>query len=261
MHETKRQLVTLGQLQRRLLPRTLPLVEGWQLAAYYSVGRWPGGDYYDFLPLPDGRLLLLIADASDQGAPSAAMVAMVRVVLHSCPLSSGLGRSPFCPLHDPVLQPPHVILGHLNQVLLENTLDEQFMTAFCAQLDPSDGTLHFSNAGHPAPLWWRAAEKVAQPLREAAGLPLGVEKTTYYHHKRIVMQPGDTLVLYSDGLLAAVNAHGDIFGCERLIQTLHDAAGENAAGIKAALIERFDDFLDGHEVEDDVTVLVVQRPS
>lgn len=261
MHETRRQLETLGELQRHLLPRTLPPLHGWQMAAYYNVGRWPGGDYYDFLPLPDGRLLLLIADASDQGAPAAVMVAMVRIVLHSCPLSSGIVRSPFCPLHDPILQPPHVLLGHLNQILLENTLDEQFMTAFCAQLDPMSGTLHFSNAGHPAPLLWRAAEGVVQPLREAAGLPLGVDKGVYYHHKRIVLDPGDVLLLYSDGLPAAVNDRGQIFGLERLSQVLRDTAGESAADIKSAVIGRIDEFLEGREFEDDVTVLIVRRQS
>src|SRR5262245_25912974 len=113
MQELLRQFQTLGALQRHLLPRDMPELPGWQLAVHYAVGRWPGGDYYDFLPLPDGRLLVLIADASDQGAPSAALVAMTRVMLHSCPLSSGAERLPFCPFSQPVLQPPHILLGHL----------------------------------------------------------------------------------------------------------------------------------------------------
>ncbi len=261
MNEAKRQLKTLGELQRHLLARTYPHLDGWELAAYYVVGRWPGGDYYDFFPLPNGRLLLLVGDASDQGAPAAVMVAMVRVVLHSCPLSSGIVRSPFCPLHDPILQPPHVVLGQLNQVVLENTLDEQFMTAFCAQLDLMNGVLHFANAGHPAPLLWRAVDRVVQPLREAAGLPLGIEKSTSYHHKRIALDPGDVLLLYSDGLPAATNARGQIFGVERLSQVLAETAGESAAHIKAALIGQLDDFLDGREFEDDVTALIVRRHS
>lgn len=259
MNETKRQLKTLGELQRHLLPRTFPRLDGWEMAAYYMVGRWPGGDYYDFLPLSNGRLLLLIGDASDQGAPAAVMVAIVRVVLHSCPLSSGIGRSPFCPLNEPVLQPPHVLLGHLNRVVQENTLDEQFMTTFCAQLDLMNGILHFANAGHPAPLVWRAADRMVQPLRDAAGLPLGIEKNTSYHHKRIALDPGDVLLLYSDGLPAATNERGQIFGVERLSQVLADTAGESAARIKDALIRQLDDFLDGREFEDDVTALIVRR--
>src|SRR6516165_7962222 len=185
MQEMLRQLQAIGDLQRRLLPRELPQPSGWRLAAHYDVGRWPGGDYYDFITMPDGLLLLLVADASDQGAPSSALVVMTRVVLHSCPLSSGVEQVPFCPLRDPVIQPPHILLGHLNRVLADNSLEGQSMTAFCGVLDPIDGNLHFSNAGHPPPRWWRAHEHAIESVRDAAGLPLGMERRTSYHHKRI----------------------------------------------------------------------------
>src|SRR5262249_47295928 len=138
--------------------------------------------------------------ASDQGAPSAALVAMTRVVLHSCPLSSCVERLPFCPIQEPVLQPPHILLGHLNRVLFENTLEDQFMTAFCAVLDPAEGNFHYGNAGHPSPRWWHAAAGEVEALREACGLPLGMEPHAAYHHKRVVLGPGDVVVLYSDGL-------------------------------------------------------------
>src|SRR5262245_6522269 len=108
-----KQLSTLAQLHRHLLPREIPQRNGWHVAVHYSAGLWPGGDYYDVLPLPDGRVLFLIADASDQGAASTALALMVRVVLHSCPLSSGVHRAPFCPFITPLTQPPHVLLGHL----------------------------------------------------------------------------------------------------------------------------------------------------
>jgi serine phosphatase RsbU (regulator of sigma subunit) len=88
-----RQLRAIGDLQRRLLPREVPQPTGWRVAAHYVVGRWPGGDYYDFITLPDGRLLLLVADASDEGAVSSALVAMTRVVLHSSPLLAATGST------------------------------------------------------------------------------------------------------------------------------------------------------------------------
>lgn len=100
-----------------------------------------------------------------------------------------------------------------------------------------------------------------QPLREAAGLPLGIEKNTYYHHKRIILNPGDVLLLYSDGLPAATNERGQIFGTDRLCQVLADTTGECAADIKDALIGQLDDFLAGCEFEDDVTALIVRRQS
>jgi sigma-B regulation protein RsbU (phosphoserine phosphatase) len=259
IREMARQLRAIGDLQRRLLPREVPQPTGWRLAAHYVVGRWPGGDYYDFITLPDGRLLLLVADASDEGAASAALVAMTRVVLHSCPLSSGVEQLPFCPLRDPVIQPPHILLGHLNRVLGDNSLEEQFMTAFCGVLDPIDGFLHYTNAGHPSPRWWRATERAIEPLREASGLPLGMERNVSYHHKRIEIGRGDILVLYSDGLTAALNGEGQWFGCDRLDDAIHQNAREGAAAVKGAVMASLEEFLDGEDPADDVTLLVIER--
>src|SRR5262249_45073704 len=155
---------TLGQLHRQLLPDGIPQRQGWHVAVYYSAGFWPGSDYYDVLSLPNGHLLFLIADASDQGAPSTALALMVRVILHSCPLSSGVNRVPFCPFSAPSIQPPHILLGHLNHVLAENALKEQFMTAFCGVLDPETGSLLYANAGHSYPRWWRASQRNVQAV-------------------------------------------------------------------------------------------------
>jgi sigma-B regulation protein RsbU (phosphoserine phosphatase) len=259
MQEMLRQLHTVRELQRHLLPRRVPQAAGWDLAAHHATGPWPGGDYYDFLLLPDGRVLVLVADASDQGAPAAALVAMVRVVLHSCPLSSGVERLPFCPLHQPGMQPPHVLLGHLNRVLAENSLEEQFMTAFCGLLSPADGNFHYANAGHPYPRWWRASSGIIEPLRDAVGLPLGVDSGASYHHKRIDLGAGDALVLYSDGLTAAQNHRGQAFGWERLDGAVRRAAGAGAAAIRAEVLAALDLFLDGREIQDDVTLVVVVR--
>jgi sigma-B regulation protein RsbU (phosphoserine phosphatase) len=259
MQEMLRQLQTVRALQRHLLPRKVPQLAGWDLAAHYAPGLWPGGDYYDFLTLPDGRVLMLVADASDQGAPAAALVAMVRVVLHSCPLSSGVERLPFCPLHEPGMQPPHVLLGHLNRVLAENSLEEQFLTAFCGLLNPADGNFHYANAGHPYPRCWRASSGIIEPLRDAVGLPLGVNAQASYHHKRIDLEPGDALVLYTDGLTAALNDCGQTFGHESLDGAIRRAAELGARAIKAEVLGALEEFLNGQEIRDDVTLVVAVR--
>jgi serine phosphatase RsbU (regulator of sigma subunit) len=259
MQELLRQFQTLGALQRHLLPRAIPRLAGWQLAVHAAVGRWPGGDYYDFLPLPDGRILLLIADPSDQGAPSVALVAMTRVMLHSCPLSSGVEQLPYCPFSQPVLQPPHILLGHLNRVLAENSLEEQFLTMFCGLLDPVDGNFHYTNAGHPAPLWWHAASRKVEPIRDAAGLPLAVDRQATYHHKRIQLDPGDLVVFYTDGLSAAQNEAGLFFGCQRLTAALQASADSGAEAVKAAVLAQLEEFMGGTDFQDDVTLLIVER--
>ncbi len=259
MQELLRQFQALGALQRHLLPRDIPRLAGWQLAVHYAVGRWPGGNYYDFLPLPDGRFLLVIADASDQGAASTALLAMTRVLLHSCPLSSGVERLPYCPFSQPVLQPPHILLGHLNRVLAENSLEEQFLSMFCGSLDPVDGNFHYTNAGHPAPFWWHAVSRTAEPIRDAVGLPLAVDPHTTYHHKRIVIDPGDVVVFYTNGLSAAQNEAGQIFGCQRLDAGLRASAGRGAEEVKAAVLAQLEDFTGGPDLPDDVTLLIVER--
>jgi phosphoserine phosphatase RsbU/P len=220
MSELHRQLHMIRDLQRRLLLREVPRPEGWELAVYHAAGPWPGSDYYDFLTLPDGRLLLFIADASDRGAPSTALAAMVRVVMHSCPLSSGIERLPFCPLHETVVQPPHILLGHLNRVLSENALEEQFLTAVCGVLDPIDGNFHFANAGHPAPLWWRSGSRTVETVRDPIGLPLGIDHRTAYHHRRVHLQPRDLLLLYTDGFTGALDKRGRRFGGKRFEEIL-----------------------------------------
>ncbi len=259
MQESKRQLQRIGELQRHFLPRHLPRPAGWRLAGYYGVGHSPGGNYYDIFQLPDGQLFLLIADASDQGAPAVALVAMLRVVLHSCPLSSGVERVPFCPVHDPMQRPPHLVLGHLNQVLAENTLEEQYMTAFCGILHPAGGEFHYANAGHIPPRWWHASSRTIEPIRDACGLSLGLDRHAAYHHKRILLEPGDLLVLCSVGLTTAENGRGEIFSGDRLDDLVRDAAGQGADAVKTHVLAELEDFLAGHETQCDITLLVVER--
>jgi phosphoserine phosphatase RsbU/P len=255
----RRQLFTLGQLHQHLLPREAPQRQGWRIAVHHAAGVWPGSDYYDFLPVPDGRLLFVIADASDQGAASAALAIMVRMLLHSCPLSSGVERVPFCPFSLPAPQPPHIVLEHLNRVLAENKLEEQFMTAFCGVLDPADGSCLYANAGHPYPRWWRAAHRRVEAVRGVAGPPLGTDRQTSYQPQAIQLEPGDLLVLSSDGLTATLNEGGQMFGSGRLDDALREAAPEGAEAVKLAVLAELEDFRTGHDNRDEITLVVLER--
>jgi sigma-B regulation protein RsbU (phosphoserine phosphatase) len=259
MAEIASQLKQIAALQRRLLPRQTPQPEGWQLAVHYAVAAAPGGDYYDFLPFPDGRLFFLVGDATGHGGPAAVLMAMARVSLHSCPLSSGVDRVPFCPLHGLAVQPPHLVLGHLNAILTENSLPEQFMTAFCAVLNPADGCLHFASAGHPPPRHWSAAHGIVEPVRNIAGLPLGIRAAESYHHARLSLEPGDLLVCYSDGVTEARNDADELFGCDRLDKAIADAARGGATEVEATVLARLESFLREKKPQDDVTLLIVER--
>jgi sigma-B regulation protein RsbU (phosphoserine phosphatase) len=259
MHEVLQQLEAVGALQRHLLPRTIPRLAGWDLAIHYKPGYWPGGDYYDFFPLPDKRLMFLVADAGDRGPAAVALASMLRVVLHSCPLSSGVEQLPFCPFRDPLIQPPHLILGHLNRVLFENSLVEQFMAAFSGVLSPADGELRYACAGHLPPRWWRSAKRTVEPLPDNPGLPLGLAANSSYHHKRTDLDPGDVLVLCSGGLTSARNAQEQAFGWERLDDAVRHGAPEGAVAVKETVVSRLNEFLDGKPAQDDVTLLVLEK--
>jgi sigma-B regulation protein RsbU (phosphoserine phosphatase) len=257
MQTLEHDLETIGAMQRELLPAEIPQPSGWNLTIHYQVGRWPGGNYYDFLPLPDRRILFLLADASEQGGPAAALAAMLRVFIHSCPLAAGRDQSGFCPMHGEIVQAPHMLLENLNHVIAENSLAGQSMSVFCGILSPLEGTLHFANAGHPSPRWWHARSHAVEALRYSVGLPLGMDVHGTYHHKRIDIEPGDVLVFYTSGLSAVHRQHE--FGLERLDAVLKKSARHGAEAVKNAVISQWRDCLGKSAAQDDVAVVVMQR--
>jgi serine phosphatase RsbU (regulator of sigma subunit) len=147
--------------------------------------------------------------------PATVLAATLRVVLHSCPLGSGRERQPFCPLRQPALQPPHVLLGHLNRVLAENSLKEQYLTAFCALIAPDDGTVLYANAGYPPPRRWRATARAVEPVSGPVGWPLGLDPGATYHKRRLELAPGELLLLASEAFTAAHSPWGESFGAGR----------------------------------------------
>lgn len=125
----RREMRTIAELQHLLMPSQAPRLEGWDIAVTYLLDGSPGGDYYDFFPLPGSRLAVLVADASGHGGPATILVAQVRAFLHSCALTSGHCFSPFCPVEACTGPPPALILGHISRLVEDNSLSEQFMTA------------------------------------------------------------------------------------------------------------------------------------
>jgi sigma-B regulation protein RsbU (phosphoserine phosphatase) len=249
------------ELRRHLLPRDVRQPRGWRLAVRQTPGAWKGSDFYDFLSLPDGRLLLVLTGGSDQGAPATALAAMVRVVLHSCPLSSGRERMPYCPLQEPVLQPPHILLGHLNQVLAENSLEEQYLTAFCGLIGPGSGTLLYANAGHPWPRVWRAAARAVEPVSGQADLPLGLHHTTTYRKRRLELDPGDLFLLASEEVIAARSPWDEAFGAGALDDALAAVAADGPDAVVETTMNELTQFVGRRRPSGDLTLVAVQRVS
>ena len=244
------------------MPRQAPYLNGWDIAISYLVNHSPGGDYYDFFPLPDHRrLALVVADASGHGGAAAIAVAQVRTFLHSCPLTCGHSFSPFCPVEGCALPAPGVILAHISRLLEENTLSDHFMTAYYGVLALDTGNFIHANAGHPPPRWWRAALGTVEAVPDCAGPPLGMGLADTYSQASIRLDPGDVLVFYTDGLVEARGLGHRAFGITRLDKAIRQGVTKGAEAVKRKVMDSWQKFLAGKPYEDDVTLVVLGRAS
>jgi len=207
------ELQAVGDIQRSLLPDTLPTIPGFEIAAYYQTSARAGGDYYDFFPLQGGSWGLFIADVSGHGTPAAVLMAITHAIAHAQPGSH---------------TPPAKLNGYLNDRLTRAyTRAGTFVTAFYAVLDPALRVLTYSRAGHNPPRLVRGEQVIS--LDGAGGLPLGIEGGQDYEQSVIKLQRGDLLLMYTDGITEAFAPskgldERELFGTERLDKCLLDTA-------------------------------------
>jgi PAS domain S-box-containing protein len=226
-------------IQHTLLPKSLPELEGHQIAVHYQPAREVGGDFYDFLWLPDGRLGLIVGDVSGKGVPAAIVMAITRTMLRS---AYHLGS-------------PGEILEKVNDDLLPDIPPNVFVTCLAALLDSKTGRLQYANAGHDPP-FARHASGVGK-LR-ATGMPLGLMPDMIYEQKEITLEPGESILFYSDGLAEAHSPHHEMFGFPRIEKFVGaHSEGESMIDSLLAELERFTG--EEWEQEDDITLLTLQR--
>jgi hypothetical protein len=228
------------QLQRDLLPSQAPDLPGYRIAHSYRTANEIGGDYYDFLPLPDGRLVLVIGDASGHGMAAGLLMAIANAALK---------------LAIEVDPSPERVAGLLNRVLFRTGDRRAFMSLFYGLLTPATGHLDYVCAGHPFPLLRRASGEVEELGR--GGLPLGIRDAVELTRAEVTLGPSDLLLLYSDGLPESVNAAGEAFGFESLRQLLRVEAEPRA--IHDRFLRALDTHLAGEPLTDDVSIVVVSR--
>jgi serine phosphatase RsbU (regulator of sigma subunit)/anti-sigma regulatory factor (Ser/Thr protein kinase) len=226
-------------IQQTLLPRKLPELPGWEVAAYYRPAREVGGDFYDFVELPEGRLGLIIADVTDKGIPAAMVMATTRSVLRAAA--------------ERIIAPGEV-LQRVNDQLVPDIPDNMFVTCLYSILDPQTRTLRFANAGHG--LLFRRTDEGVTELK-ATGMPLGLMPDMRYEESEVQLTPGDTVLFQSDGLAEAHNAKREMFGFPRVKQLMSDHPG--GSDLIDTLVAELESFtMDGWEHEDDVTLLAVE---
>jgi sigma-B regulation protein RsbU (phosphoserine phosphatase) len=239
-----RELNLVAQIQRSLLPKTIPTIPGLGLAAHYQTSQWAGGDYYDFFPLPHGRWGILIADVSGHGTPAAVMMAITHSIAHAVP---GLP------------DPPAALLNHVNRQLatLYTANNEAFVTAFYGIYDPDRRELTYASAGHNPPRLKRCEDGSLHALDGVGNLPLGVFADQQYDQSTQALRPGDQIVFYTDGITEATAPSGEMFGVERLDDALANCHLD-ASGLIEAVLEAVERFTAGQPAADDRTVLVAK---
>jgi len=227
-------------IQQQFLPKRVPDLPSWHIAAFYRPARTVGGDFYDFIELPDGRVFIVVGDVTDKGVPAALVMASTHSILRA-----GAAR----------LISPGEVLERANDVLYDDIPAHMFVTCLALVLDPATGEISYANAGHDLP-YVRTGTGV-QELR-ATGMPLGLMAGMTYEEKTAVLQPGDSLLLHSDGIAEAHAPDREMFGFPRLKRLVEANVGGEAL-IDIVLAEHARFIGPGVDQEDDITMVTLER--
>ena len=236
------ELEVARELQREILPRQAPDVPGYEFAFSYRTANTIGGDYYDFLPLEDGRLVVVMGDASGHGIAAGLLMAIANSAL-----KLGFDVDP----------DPTAAAGLVNRALCRTGGRRSFMTLFCGVLEPDSGHLRFVCAGHPFPFLRRAGGGATE--LGTGALPLGIRMEHELELHETVVAPGDTLLLYTDGVVETLDRAGESFGFERLQKAL--APGGSSEVIHERVLRELDLFRGDEPVYDDCSLVVINRKS
>ena len=235
------QLEVARQVQLELLPARDPQLEGYDISAYNYPTEEVSGDYYDWVKIFDDQIGLVIADVSGKGVPAALLMAFLRASLRA---ATHIGYS------------PHISMAKVNYLLWESIERNQFVTAFYGILDVTNKTLAYTNAGHNPPLL--LDKEGNSRFIEHGSFPLGMFRDTRYHEYYLTTEPGDMLVLYTDGVTEAENSLGEEFGRDRLAAAVKANRQLGARELIAAVHKEVLDWTDDKGATDDVTFFVIK---
>jgi serine phosphatase RsbU (regulator of sigma subunit) len=242
--KVKQELEFAGRIQATFLPRRFPELAGWDMAASLIPARETSGDFYDFIAMPDGRLAILVADVADKGTGAAIYMALSRTLVRTYAL------------HYP--DEPQRALQTANERILADTESEQFVTVFYALLEPDSGRLLFANAGHN-PAYLFSPRRRQNETLGTTGPPLGMFDHFHWRQNSLEAEPGAVLLLYSDGVTEAHNAHNEEYGADRLQAVVAAHYGCTAQVIQTAILADVTAFMGTAPQFDDITLLVAVR--
>lgn len=239
----ERELQLAHQIQRTFIPSELPHLPGWELAASWRAARQMAGDFYDLFELPGRRLGLVIADVADKGMPAALFMVLTRTLVRAAALEE---------------PSPAAMLARVNDLLVPDAQQGMFVTAFYAVLSLETGAVAYASAGHNPPLLLRPRTGELDFLAKG-GMALGVLEGNRFQDQATSLEPGDSLILYTDGVSEAFSPGGDIYGEERLRQSIRAADGASARAVLEAIDRDMAAFVGDGPPSDDVTLVVLHR--
>ena len=237
----KAEIDAANRIQAALLPVRAPHLEGASVASHYRAATEIGGDYFDFLPQPTGEVGIAFGDVSGHGLTSGIVMAMAKSALL---------------VQVDVDPAPRTVMNVLNEIVIKTAPRRILMTFFFGLLDPAAQRLRFSSAGHLDPYVYRARKQKLEAL-SSWGFPLGVRRRDPFREHVVEFEPGDRLILYSDGLIEAIDDQGEPFGFDRFERVLLDAGHLSAEDIKKTLLGSIRKFTRNRPPEDDQTLVVV----
>jgi phosphoserine phosphatase RsbU/P len=238
----ERELELATEIQQRFQPSGPPQIEGYEFQGISFSCYEIGGDYYDFIEKPDGKMMVALGDVSGKGTAAALLMSSLHAAIHAQVVAtSSLDQT----------------VTSVNEYLAENTPANRFVTLFAAELDPASGRIRYINAGHNPPLVGKSDGSVDQ--LGSGGLPLGIMAGAQYEAGEMQLNPGEALVVYSDGVSEAVNLKEEEFGIERLIEVVRKNLRASAAGIRDKVESALSTFTETAPANDDITLVIVKR--
>lgn len=239
-----RELELAGEIQASFLPRELPSINGWQFSTLLNPASETSGDFLDIRILPNGNILILIADVVDKGVGAALFMALAWTLLRVFSIDNQTS--------------PEWVMREVNRRILEDTKSGQFLTVFYSVLDPRTGELIYSNAGHWPPYLFSKSNKKPQALIRT-GMPVGVTQDSEWEKGVVNIAKGDVLVLYSDGVTEGQNEQESFYGEEKFIKVISQNIDKSADNLCAVVVGDLNRFVGEEPQSDDIALIIIKR--
>jgi serine phosphatase RsbU (regulator of sigma subunit) len=245
LNQVNEQLKLAGNIQASLLPFNLPDMPGWQLAVTLDPAGETSGDFFDIIPLDRNRIGFIIADVLDKGLGPALYMTLSRTLIRTYATEFDLQ--------------PDLVFFSTNNRILEDTQANLFVTVFFGVVDLKTGEMTYSNAGHNPP-YFISESNGGEPIPlEKTGFPLGIDEDGTWSRETVQINPGDVLIMYTDGVPDAQNPDGEFFKQRRLVKTVKNNLDQSAEALQKSILDAVYDFVDNAPPFDDITLMVLVR--